>query len=194
VKKHLYFGLVIGAAVAGAAAAFYYVKDSERKRAEEEIATMREYFARKEQEANLTRGMTGMTAEHAPKDETSEKKQKSKEIRDYQKIVREKYKQKQESAPEGPVVISPDEFGENPGYDSLSMTFYADNIVADENDDIVEDVNDCIGFESLAHIGEYEPDILYVRNDRLRVYYEITRDLRNYADVAGELPHRLEVT
>ena len=152
-KKLLYFGLVIGAAVAGAAAAFYYVKDSEHKRAEEEIATMREYFARKEQEANLTRGMTGMTAEHAQKDETSEKKQKSKEIRDYQKIVREKYKQKQESAPEGPVVISPDEFGENPGYDSLSMTFYADNIVADENDDIVEDVNDCIGFESLAHIG-----------------------------------------
>ena len=190
-KKLLYFGLVIGAAVAGAAAALHYVKDSERKRADEEIATMREYFARKEQEMNLTRGMT---AEHAPKDETSEKKQKSKEIRDYQKIVREKYKQKEESAPEGPVVISPDEFGENPGYDSLSMTFYADNIVADENDEIVEDVNDCIGFESLAHIGEYEPDILYVRNDRLRIYYEITRDLRNYADVVGELPHRPEVT
>lgn len=190
-KKLLYFGLVIGAAVAGAAAALYYVKDSERKRADEEIATMREYFARKEQEMNLARGMT---AEHAPKDETSEKKQKSKEIRDYQKIVREKYKQKEESAPEGPVVISPDEFGENPGYDSLSMTFYADNIVADENDEIVEDVNDCIGFESLTHIGEYEPDILYVRNDRLRIYYEITRDLRNYADVVGELPHRPEVT
>ena len=190
-KKLLYFGLVIGAAVAGAAAALYYVKDSERKRSDEEIATMREYFTRKEQEMNLARGMT---TEHTPKDETSEKKQKSKEIRDYQKIVREKYKQKEESAPEGPVVISPDEFGENPGYDSLSMTFYADNIVAGENDEIVEDVNDCIGFESLAHIGEYEPDILYVRNDRLRIYYEITRDLRNYADVVGELPHRPEVT
>lgn len=74
------------------------------------------------------------------------------------------------------------------------MTLYADGIVADENDDIVEDTNDCIGFESLAHMGEYEPDILYVKNDRLRVYYEITRDLRKYEEVAGSLPYSPGVT
>ena len=74
------------------------------------------------------------------------------------------------------------------------MTLYADGIVADENDAIVEDMNDCIGFESLAHMGEYEPDILYVKNDRLRVYYEITRDLRQYEEVAGSLPYSPGVT
>lgn len=40
-NKLLYFGLVIGAAVAGAAVALYYTKDTERKRADEEIAQMR---------------------------------------------------------------------------------------------------------------------------------------------------------
>ena len=191
-KKLLYFGLVIGAAVAGAAVALYYTKATERKRADEEIAQMREYYTRKEE--NLTRNIEKKAKHTVSADNEAENKKKAKEMRDYQKIVRENYKQKQEYTPEGPAVISPDEFGENPGYDRLTMTFYADNIVADENDEIVEDVNECIGFESLSHMGEYEPDVLYVRNDRLRVYYEITRDLRNYGDVAGNLPNRPEVT
>lgn len=179
-NKLLYFGLVIGAAVAGAAVALYYAKDTERKRADEEIAQMRKYYAQKEEKTAKT------------STETENKNTKSQEMRDYQKIVKENYEQKH--TPDGPAVIAPDEFGENPGYDKLSMTLYADNIVADENDDIVEDVGDCIGFESLAHMGEYEPDILYVKNDRLRVYYEITRDLRKYEDVAGSLPYSPGVT
>ena len=189
-NKLLYFGLVIGAAVVGAAVALYYTKDTERKRADEEIAQMREYYAHKEEKlAQHTEKNSSASANREAKN-----KKKAKEMRDYQKIVRENYKQKQEYTPEGPAVISPDEFGENPGYDRLTMTFYADNIVADENDEIVEDVNECIGSESLSHMGEYEPDVLYVRNDRLRVYYEITRDLRKYVDVAGNLPNRPEVT
>lgn len=179
-NKLLYFGLVIGAAVAGAAVALYYTKNTERKRADEEIAQMREYYAQKEEK-------TGKTST-----ETENKNTKSQEMRNYQKIVKENYNY--ERTPDGPTAITPDEFGENPGYDKLSMTFYADNIVADENDEIVEDVNDCIGFENLAHMGEYEPDILYVKNDRLRVYYEITRDLRKYEDVAGSLPYSPGVT
>lgn len=131
-NKLLYFGLVIGAAVAGAAVALYYTKDTERKRADEEIAQMREYYAQKEEK-------TGKTST-----ETEDKNTKSQEMRDYQKIVKKNYDC--ERTPDGPTVITPDEFGENPGYDKLSMTFYADNIVADENDEIVEDVNDCIGF------------------------------------------------
>lgn len=182
-NKVLYFGLVIGAAVAGAAVALYYAKDTERKRADEEIAQMREYYTSKEEKNT-----------HAAKAPTTpeSKNKKSQEMRDYQKIVKKNYGC--ERTPDGPTAITPDEFGENPGYDKLSMTFYADNIVADENDEIVEDVNDCIGFENLAHMGEYEPDILYVKNDSLRVYYEITRDLRKYEDVAGSLPYSPGVT
>ena len=53
-NKLLYFGLVIGAAVAGAAVAIYYTKDTERKRADEEIAQMREYYAQKEEKTGKT--------------------------------------------------------------------------------------------------------------------------------------------
>ena len=119
-NKLLYFGLVVGAAVAGAAVALYYTKDTERKRADEEIAQMREYYAQKEEKNGKT------------STETENKNTKSQEMRNYQKIVKENYDC--ERTPDGPTAITPDEFGENPGYDKLSMTFYADNIVADEND------------------------------------------------------------
>lgn len=188
-NKILYFGLVIGAAAAGAVAAWYLTKDNEHKRADEEISEMREYYAHKCDSNN-----TPKAKKEAPVDKTSENKKKSKEMRDYQNIVRQNYKKKREEEPKKPFVISPDDFGENPGYDRLSLTMYADNVVADENDDIVEDVEDCIGFANLSHIGDYEADILHIQNDKLHIYYEITRDLRSYADVAGERPRRLEVT
>ena len=40
-----------------------------------------------------------------------------------------------------PYVISPEEFGENDNYETSSLTFYSDGILADENDEMVDDVD-----------------------------------------------------
>ena len=88
-----------------------------------------------------------------------------------------------------PYVISPDEFGEFDDYTAIGLTFYADHILTDENDDPIEDVDDVIGVESLNHFGEYEDDSLHVRNDRLKCDYEILLDQRNYSDVVKSKPH-----
>lgn len=80
-----------------------------------------------------------------------------------------------------PYVIPPDEF-DMEDYDTCSLTYYSDGILADENNDIVEDVEDTVGEESLTHFGEYEDDSVFVRNDKLKIDYEILLDIRRYEE------------
>jgi len=82
----------------------------------------------------------------------------------------------------GPYVITPEEFSECE-YDIVSLTYYADGILANDQDEIIEDVDDVVGKDSLNHFGEYEDDSVYVRDDALKIDYEILRDVRNYNDI-----------
>ena len=92
-----------------------------------------------------------------------------------------------------PYVISPDEFGEFEDYERISLSYYADQILADEDDEKVEDVDNVVGLESLTHFGEFEDDSVFVRNDRLKCDYEILLDQRTYSDVIKQRPHQTEV-
>lgn len=74
-----------------------------------------------------------------------------------------------------PIVISPDEFGEDETYDKVSLYYYSDGIIADENDEEVENVDGLIGYSSLETFGEYEDDSVHVKNDGNKTYYEILR-------------------
>lgn len=80
-------------------------------------------------------------------------------------------------------VITPDEFATEDEYETVSLTFYNDKILANDiNGEIIEDVDSIVGIDSLEHFGEYEEDCVYVRNDRLRTDYEILLDERNYSE------------
>ena len=81
---------------------------------------------------------------------------------------------------EKPYVISPDEYGETDDYVLYSYTYYADKVLADENNEPIEDVDQRIGLESLNHFGEYGDDSVYVRNDKLKADYEILLDDEKY--------------
>lgn len=88
-----------------------------------------------------------------------------------------------------PYVIEPDDFDTIDGYSTVSLTWYdGDNLLADDNDEVIVDVEDVIGFESLNHFGDYEDDCVFVRNDRLKIDYEVLLDNRNYRDVVP--PHK----
>lgn len=89
-----------------------------------------------------------------------------------------------------PRIITPDEFGEMDAYDEISLTYYTDGTVADDNDRAMSDdeIEETIGKDSLTHFGEYEADSVFVRNDRLKADYEILTDQRTYADVLREKP------
>lgn len=88
-----------------------------------------------------------------------------------------------------PYVISPDQFGEFDDYDRVSLVFYSDHILVDENYEIIDDVDGVVGAESLNHFGEYEDDSVHVRNDRLKIDYEILLDPRTYAEIVKSRPY-----
>lgn len=82
-----------------------------------------------------------------------------------------------------PYVISPADFDTIDEYETFSLIYYEDHILADEAGNVVEDVDAMVGRDSLNHFGEYEDDSVHVRNDALQCDFEILRDLRNYSDV-----------
>ena len=70
---------------------------------------------------------------------------------------------------------------------SISLTYFADGVLADEYGVIVDNVEEIVG-DGLNHFGEYEEDAVYVRNDAKRCDYEILKDERKYAEFRKTLP------
>lgn len=91
---------------------------------------------------------------------------------------------------ERPYVITPDEFDEFDDYEAISLVYFADGVLTSDNYDVVDDVDDIVGADSLNHFGEYEDDSVFVRNDRLKSDFEILIDQRKYSDVIKTMPYR----
>ena len=91
-----------------------------------------------------------------------------------------------------PYIIRPEEYGELHAYETLSLNYYADGVLTDELDNPIEDVESLVPADFADHFGEYEDDVVHVRNDNLECDYEILRDLRKFTDVVGEYPYPAE--
>lgn len=90
-----------------------------------------------------------------------------------------------------PYVISPYDFGEIDEYNTVSLTYYADGILEDDDHEIVTDVDELIGEKALTTFGEYEDDSVFVRNERLQTDFEILKDPRTYEDATSDTPDRV---
>lgn len=158
-------------AVAGGAATLKYSKDKYEKIANEEIAQMREYWKKKEEETIKTRGV--MKSEEEEELPTTPYKGYDEEEED----VEEMYK---------PEVVAPEETWEK-DYPTISLTYYeGDQTLMDDQDKIITNVAELVGEDFASHFGEYEDDSVFIRNDKIGVYYEILRDYGSYSDYMGE--------
>lgn len=88
----------------------------------------------------------------------------------------------------GPYVISPEEFGDEPSFSTQPLDYFADGVLAD-GWGIELDLDETIGEDAIDHFGDYVDDIVYVRNERTEIDYEVTRDPRTYADAARTNPN-----
>ena len=96
-------------------------------------------------------------------------------------------------AEEAIAIISPMAFGELDDYDTVGLTYYADGVLAyDSTDEQVASIEKTVGPEALECFGEYEDDIVHVRNDDLKVDFEISKDSRKYSDVVDVYAHSVE--
>lgn len=87
----------------------------------------------------------------------------------------------------GPYVISPDEFGDEPSFNAQPLNYYSDGILSDDWG-VELDIEETIGEDALNHFGEYADDTVYVRNERTEIDYEVTRDPRTYEEAQNATP------
>ena len=173
---------VLGAAV-GSVVTWKYVEKKYERIAQDEINSVKEVFSKRVAEFTEDTEEVQIKADHA--------KEKPNIIEYAARLRKQGYtnysdievKEEEPMSVDKPYVIAPEEFGELDDYDTISLTYYADQILADDNDEIIEDIEDVVGFDSLNSFGEYEDDSVFVRNDRLKCDYEILLDQRKYSDV-----------
>lgn len=190
------FIFAVGAA-AGAVATWKLLNDKYEKLYHEEVEAYKEYHKEKSDKT---------TTEPKPEPEPEVKKEEHihkvdqdpimNKLRDtieragYTDYSTTKVKNESEEKDIRPYVIRPEELGDQIGYDVIELTYYADGVVAEE-DDVMDDVDEVIGIDSLGHFGQFEEDAVCVRNDRLKCDYQILLDERKYSDVIDKEPHRM---
>lgn len=191
-KVAFILGTIIGAGI-GVAGTYSYFKDKYEKLAEEDFNSRRVFDEDKKDESEEP--VVEKTTDSRTVDKPS--------IAEYVAILqKEGYvnysdmqdkKQKQENAVDRPYVIQPSDFGEFDDYEKISLTYTADGVLLDDMNEIVDDIEETVGEDSLEHFGEYEDDSVYVRNDAKKCDYEILLDQGNYQEIFETQPHRTEM-
>lgn len=185
-KNALWLAAMAAAYILGSATGILVTKDrmerKYRKRADEEVKSVKEAFERrrKEEEAERERSMEHDKAEFKPSTEVPD------EV--YEQLLREHRYAPDEK--EDAVVITREEFGGVPrhGYETHTIVYFEQNGVF-VDDDTGEPLPDeewesMIGCGVVKHFGEIpdDPDTVYIRNDARQSYYEVIRDERAYMD------------
>ena len=84
----------------------------------------------------------------------------------------------------GPYVLEDD--NDSTASDKFTLFLYDDGVLASETEEIIEDVNGTVGMKNLDRIGEFEPDVVYIRNEKRSADYEVIRQYRDFAMLSGE--------
>ena len=88
-------------------------------------------------------------------------------------------------AQDKPFVIEEDRVGEYISYYLISLIYFSDGVLTDDWEVPVENPDETVGKEYVEYFETGE-DVVYVRNDKLKCDFEITRDLRTYEEVKEE--------
>lgn len=191
------FLLLIAGATIGSAVTWKLVKNKYEQIAREEIDSVKEVFSKREssepsvsiskETAELGKAMAdGFEAGVNNTEDLTHVKALMQAARYTSYSDKDKKEEKgEEPLAIEPYIIPPEELGEC-DYEVVSLMFYADGVLTDEMDEVIEtddEIDDIVGLDSLNHFGEYEDDSVFVRNDELQTDYEILRDVRRYADI-----------
>ena len=156
-----------------------YPVQNEEAEAEKEENTKDEYDEIVKGYTNYTQYLSKAAAKYFDT-ETKENKKEEKE-------------EKEERTNYEPFIIDVEEFGEDPTYDTATLTYYKDKVLTNDLDDVID--YSVAGEENLKIFDEH-PDCkaIYVRDDIYMVDYEIIRDpyqYDEYDDFPDKKPHQL---
>lgn len=174
IKNLLIF--VAGASI-GVAATWQFFKAKYEQIANEEIASVKDVYSKRIHEANISDTKPEVVEDKNDIQANKESEEVDDEdINEYKKLASVYKNDEKEKGGEAmanePYVIKPEEFGDS-DYDLVSLNYYADKVLVDEDDNPIEDIDYLVGEDSLKHFGEYEDDSVFVRNDNLKTDFEI---------------------
>lgn len=197
---------VAGAAI-GSVVAFYFTKQKCDREKQDEIEELRAYYAKKQppkyegpqdsdaaKTFHVEKAKIVSVMDEKPSVAEYAKKLSQEGYTGYDKFSAKENEGTTIGTPgERPYVISPDEFGEMDEYSKISLMYYADGVLCDDMDQLVDNIDEIVGADFAEHFGEYEDDSVFVRNDARKCDYEILRSLRTYEEVIAENPYKAEV-
>lgn len=190
-QKLLYLVMFAAGATIGSAVSWQLAKNKYKQIADEEIQSVKDAFSKKENDVNtkLSTANAMLKKNMINNDLNSTHKDAYKDILTTNKyLYSENTNAKKEVPKTGPYVISPDEFGELDDYETISLTYYSDKVLADDMDQVIDDYMVCVGNDFMNHFGEYEDDSVFIRNDVRKCDYEILYDLRPYSELGNCCP------
>jgi hypothetical protein len=93
-----------------------------------------------------------------------------------------------EKGTDEPYLIESDEYSEDTlGYDKTSLYYYTvDDVLCGENgDDVIDDIEETVGYDALCKLDMQS--MVWVRNERLKLDYEIISVNSSYAEAVGHM-------
>ena len=171
-------------AVIGSAVTYKLLNDKYTKRAEQEIKEMKEYYEGKY--STDEDGSYDKWIKENPDFTESEKEEYRDIVKNY---IGEKGGSETMEIGTPPYVISPEEFDSEDEYETVSLTYYTDGVLADDDDEVIDDVENTVGKDFDKHFGEYEDDSVFIRNEMLKTDYEILMDYRPFSEIIGKTPN-----
>lgn len=187
----LLFGALIAGAAAGFAGGYLFGKNKYQAKADKEIADVKKlyesHFAPKEEnnennnesksafvkepeEAPASCTYTDYTGKYAGGDVSKELPPQ---------ILKGKSKDPTNKKP--PYIITGLQLGELEDYTVVTLMYYRDKVLADEDGNVIKNFKEVVGPNALNSFGD--EDAVYVRDDNLKIDYEILLDERSFSEI-----------
>lgn len=184
-------GAVIGSAVTWKLLKTKYDKEYEEKY-QEEVREAKAFYKKKAEYNEAVSQNEDVAVSKITKDKPDimEYAAKIQELKYAGEVARgehEYVRKEEDSMKDEPYVISEEEYDEA-GFDTETLTYFADGVLTDWFNEVVEDPEELVGSEALERFDEFadDGDTVFVRNPAHATDYEIQRDHRNYRDVFPE--------
>ena len=85
-----------------------------------------------------------------------------------------------------PVIVNGNDFGQDLDYDEITLRYYEkQDLLTDDWDEAVENIENTVGAEAMEKLRKGDSDAVYVKNDRLKAYYEIVCHIEDYPGISG---------
>ena len=182
---------VIGVGV-GAVTSIFIVKKHYEEVSKQEIESVKEVYAKKkemDEASKLDEDLKAVNEVIKKNDYATESEERVEKtaVTDNTGEDTDTDEDEDEDENENIYIIPGHEFGATDNI-TITLWYWTDGTVTNDNKKIIGNVEDCIGDDFMAHFGddENDPDAVYVRNDVQKIDYEILKEYRGFSDYLEE--------